>query len=285
MRQKVVIRAIVHQEDRILLLRRHGGRPSINGLYELPGGSLHHGEQPSDALKRSLQIHAGIAPESYKLRDVTSFVDPDFREMQYVFVVFDVTLPRHPIRLTLDDEYDHYVWRKLSNIQLNLLTHSTSIVLNLPLSGDFPDDLVLDSTKNIDEKTTLFIHSDGGSRGNPGPSASAYIIMDKNENIVAQGGKFLGFSDSAIAEYEGVRLGLEKAAELGAQQVEFYSDSLMVVNHLNGILRVKNDETRPIYNKIVRLMTRFRRINFRHVHREYNRMADGLVNKILDENT
>ena len=106
MKQKVVIRAIVHRHDKILLLRRHGGRPSIAGLYELPGGSLHIGEQPSDALKRSLQIHAGVEPEHYRLRDVVSFIDPDDRQLQYLFIVFDVTLPRgRGARVTLDDEY------------------------------------------------------------------------------------------------------------------------------------------------------------------------------------
>ena len=79
MRQKVVIRALVERQGKILLLRRVGGRPSISGLYELPGGSLHVGEQPVDALKRSLQIHAGIEPETFCLRDVVSFIDPDYR--------------------------------------------------------------------------------------------------------------------------------------------------------------------------------------------------------------
>jgi ribonuclease HI len=108
--------------------------------------------------------------------------------------------------------------------------------------------------------------------------------MDKNENIVAQGGKFLGHGDSGMAEYVGVELALQKALELEIKNIEFRSDSLMVVNQLNGLFSIKNHEFRPIHDRIIRLMTQFQRVNFRHVHREYNRIADGLVNKILDEN-
>ncbi|MCL2451626.1 reverse transcriptase-like protein [Candidatus Saccharibacteria bacterium] len=284
MKQKVVIRAVVERHGRVLLLRRHGGRSSIAGLYELPGGSLHRGEQPTDALKRSLQIHAGLFPESIQLRDVVSFIDPDNREMQYVFITYEVSLPEGSPRISLDDEYDHYTWKSLSDIQQEKITNSTAILLNIGTGKRADSDLILDGLKNAVKDTTLLIYSDGGSRGNPGPSAAAYIIMDRDQNIVAQDGKFLGHGNSGMAEYVGVELALQKAIELGAKNIEFRSDSLMVVNQLNGLFSVKNQEFRAIHDRIIHLMLQFQRVNFRHVHREYNRIADGLVNKILDEN-
>ena len=284
MKQKVVIRAVVEKHRRILLLRRHGGRPSIAGLYELPGGSLHPHEQPVDALKRSLQIHAGIYPESIRLRDVVSFVDPEDRELQYIFIVYEVGLPEGSSRVSLDDEYDHYVWKLLSDIQQKTITNSTAALLDIGVGRNNNPDLILDGLKNGAKNTTFIIYSDGGSRGNPGPSAAAFIIMDGNDNIVAQDGKFLGRGDSGMAEYVGVELALQKALELGIENVEFRSDSLMVVNQLNGLFTVKNREFWSIHDRIVRLMAQFQRITFRHIHREYNRMADGLVNKVLDEN-
>jgi ribonuclease HI/8-oxo-dGTP pyrophosphatase MutT (NUDIX family) len=284
LKQKVVIRAIVERHGRVLLLRRHGGRPSIAGLYELPGGSLHAYEQPVDALKRSLQIHAGIFPESIQLRDIVSFVDPDNRELQYVFIVYEVGLPESAPRVSLDDEYDHYVWKSLSDIQQEMITYSTSTLLHIGDKQDNQPDLVLDGLKDDVKKSTVTIYSDGGSRGNPGPSAAAFIIIDKNDNVVAQGGKFLGWNDSGMAEYVGVELALKEAIELGIKNVEFRSDSLMVVNQINGLFSVKNHEFRSIHDRIIHLMAQFQRISFRHVHREYNRVADGLVNKILDEN-
>lgn len=284
MKQKVVIRAIVSQRDRILLLRRCSSRKSICGLYELPGGALHPGEQPIDSLKRSLQIHAGIYPEVVRLKDVVSFVDPDIGSIQYLFILYEVSLSNLSVKVSLDDEYDHYDWQSLSNIHQNQITSSTALLL------DFGSDIVSSryhtdaDNKNDYKNTTFLIYSDGGSRGNPGPSASAFLIMDHKDNVIAQGGKFLGYNNSGMAEYAAVELALEKAAALNIRKIEFRSDSLMVVNQLNGLFSVKNQEYRSVHDRILRLSSQFNSINFRHVHREYNRLADGLVNKILDDN-
>lgn len=285
MRQKVVIRAVVHQHGKVLLLRRHGGRPSIAGKYELPGGSLHLNEQPVDALKRSLQIHAGIEPESYALRDVVSFLDPDRRDLQYTFIVYDVVLPKgRGSRVTLDDEYHNYMWTDVKTVNGGLLTNSTKIILNIGTDAIADPDFVKVRGEDEQNLKTLVIHSDGGSRGNPGPSASAYVIMDTDGKLVAQGGRFLGWNDSGMAEYIAVELALKKAAELKAEVVEYYSDSLMVVNQINGLFQVKNPEFKDVHDRIMKLLFNFRRVKFTHVHREYNRIADSLVNRILDEN-
>lgn len=279
MKQKVVIRALVRRHGRVLLLRRSGGRQSINGLYELPGGSLHVGEQPVDALKRSLQIHAGIEPETFKLRDVVSFQDPDYRDTQYVFVVYDATIGRGD-KVTTDDEYDRYYWVLLSDIRHDDVTASTNILLDI---AKYDDNDLTSADKKTGHKTAI-IHSDGGSRGNPGPSASAYIITDHTgQTVLAQGGKFIGYSDSGMAEYTAVELALQKAIELGLTDIDFYSDNLMVVNQINGIFKVHNPEFRDVYNRVVKLLFNFRRVHFHHVHREYNSLADSLVNRILDE--
>ncbi len=285
MKQKVVIRAIVHRHGNVLLLRRHGGRPSIAGLYELPGGALHIGEQPVDALKRSLQIHAGIEPETYHLRDVVSFIDPDDRQLQYIFIVFDVTLAGgRDSRVTLDDEYHNYMWADLTDLDGQLCTNSTSVILGLGSEAVADRDFIRDRSNEDKKLKTVVIHSDGGSRGNPGPSASAYIIMGTDGQTIAQGGRFLGRSDSGTAEYIAVELALKRAIELHAEVVEYYSDSLMVVGQINGLFDVKNPEFRAIHDRIIHLLFHFRRATFRHVHREYNRLADSLVNRILDEN-
>ena len=280
MRQKVVIRALVERQGKILLLRRVGGRPSISGLYELPGGSLHVGEQPVDALKRSLQIHAGIEPETFCLRDVVSFIDPDYQNTQYVFIVYSTTIDRGD-KVTTDDEYDKIRWVKLSDIHYSQLTSSTNILLDIAKFDSGGDKATTDRTVT---RQTAIIHSDGGSRGNPGPSASAYIITDRSgQTVLAQGGKFIGYSNSGMAEYIGVELGLAKAVELGLTDVDFYSDNLMVVNQINGIFKVHNPEFIDVYNRVVKLLFNFRRVHFHHIHREYNSLADSLVNKILDE--
>src|SRR5690349_638472 len=131
MKQKVSTRAIIKQDGKILLLRRKGGRPSIRGMYELPGGRVHMNQQPDDAIRHALRIHTDVAAETVQLTDVLSFVDPDDRELQYVFIVYSASLKPTDKTIDLSSEYDKYVWKKLSEIQRNELTQSTQQILGL----------------------------------------------------------------------------------------------------------------------------------------------------------
>lgn len=280
------------KKNRILLLRRNGGRPSIIGMYELPGGKLHDREQPVDALKRSLQMHSGIEPESFRLYDVISFMDPDDSDLQYLFILYEVEIA-DDARITMDHDYDHYVWRKISEIEPSSVTNSTNVLLNIGginAIDKFANSKGLDFTNNNNKKTaslgdsTVIVHSDGGSRGNPGPTAAAYILENEMGETIDQGGEYMGdYLTNDVAEYYGVLLGLRAAARKGASRVNFYSDSLMVVDQLNGMFHVKDLDIK-IYSEIEQLVTQFDHVVFRHIHREYNRSADGLVNEILDQN-
>src|SRR5690606_18292085 len=99
---------------------------------------------------------------------------------------------------------------------------------------------------------------------------------------IYEGGSYLGITTNNQAEYHGVRLGLEKARELGARSVTFHIDSLLVVNQLNGVYVIKNRELWPIHERIKELISQFDKVTFSHVKREFNQKADGMVNKILD---
>jgi len=285
MKQKVVTRAVIKQDGRILLLRRKGGRPSISGLYELPGGRVHMNQQPEDALKHAFRIHLNVAPETVQLSDVMSFVDPEDRALQYVFLVYEASLKPTDRTVTLSAEYDRYVWKKLSEIQRNEMTQSTLQILGLQ-SIPFSPQLNIDNTRPLDElKTTLtdaVIYSDGGSRGNPGPSAAGFVVMSKEGEVVCEGGAFLDHTTNNVAEYEAVYLGLEKAQELGVRRIDFRLDSQLVANQMNGLYKVKNVDLRPIHDRIVELAGQFEKVTYTHVLREYNQLADGVVNKILD---
>jgi ribonuclease HI len=106
--------------------------------------------------------------------------------------------------------------------------------------------------------------------------------MDDHENVIHEGGMYLGVTTNNQAEYHGVRLGLEKALEIGAKTVDFRLDSLLVVNQLNNIYQIKNRELWPINERIRELLTKFDKVTFTHVKREFNQLADGMVNKILN---
>lgn len=283
MRQKISIRALIKRDNKFLLGRRGSGRSTILGKYELPGGSLDFKEQPRDALRRYVYNQVGTKVETTQLIDVISFIDPDDPQLQYVFVVYEASLVAG--NLVAGGRYDKYVWEKLQNIQHNKLTNSTVVLLSLINSED-TNSVIDESIANSQIKNTTdtaIIYSDGGSRGNPGPSASAYIIMDSNEQIITEAGAYLGVTTNNQAEYKAVKQALEKARQINLKNIDCRLDSSLVVNQLNGIYKIKNSDLWPIYEDIKSLMTHFEKITFSHVRREFNQLADVLVNKTLDE--
>lgn len=286
MKQKVTTKAIIQQDGKVLLLRRQGGRPSIAGLYELPGGSVHMGQQPDDAIVHALHVHAGVSAETVQLKDVLSFVDPDDRALQYVFVVYNATLKPSDKSIELSSDYDKYEWKTLQDMQLNKLTQSTQQILGLHQLSMFTDnggyEVCTDGDKNTTEK--IIAYSDGGSRGNPGPSASGYVLMQESGEVIAEGGEYLGVTTNNVAEYTAVLQGLLRARELGYEEVDFRMDSQLVANQLNGIYKIKHPDLAVINQKIQQVVDEFNKVTFSHVRREYNKLADGVVNRILDEN-
>lgn len=130
------------------------------------------------------------------------------------------------------------------------------------------------------KKIKLF--ADGGSRGNPGPSASGYVLMDQDDNILKKSGLYLGLTTNNQAEYQSLKLGLEEALRLGAQEVYAHMDSLLVVNQMKGVFKVKNRDLWPIHEAIKELAAKFKKVTYTHVPRELNKLADAEVNEVLD---
>ncbi len=126
------------------------------------------------------------------------------------------------------------------------------------------------------------LYADGGSRGNPGPSASGYVLMDMNDSIIFKSGVYLGITTNNQAEYQALKFGLLEAEKLGAREVDVYLDSLLVINQMKGIFKVKNRDLWPIYEAIKEQVTHFTKVRFTHVPRELNKLADAEVNEVLD---
>jgi len=127
------------------------------------------------------------------------------------------------------------------------------------------------------------VYGDGGSRGNPGPSASGFVILDMNDTVLVDKGVYIGMTTNNQAEYTALKMGLEEAKKMGAKKVEVYMDSMLVVNQLKGIFKVKNRELWALHDTIKTLAASFEHINFTHVPRELNTLADTAVNRALDE--
>ncbi len=127
------------------------------------------------------------------------------------------------------------------------------------------------------------MYADGGSRGNPGPSASGFAILNLDDQIVVKEGVYLGVTTNNQAEYQALRLGLEQARRMGIQEIQVYMDSLLVVNQMKGIFKVKNRDLWPIHEAIKQIAVGFKRISYTHVPRELNKIADSAVNEALDQ--
>ena len=142
--------------------------------------------------------------------------------------------------------------------------------------------LSIDDAKKTTNLTEVKMYTDGGSRGNPGPSASGFAIMDMDGHIVVKKGVYLGITTNNQAEYQALKLGLEEAKKLGAREVHVYMDSLLVVNQMLGIFKVKNRDLWPIHAAIKDNVATFKHVSFTHVPRELNKIADAAVNEALD---
>lgn len=128
----------------------------------------------------------------------------------------------------------------------------------------------------------IIIHSDGGARGNPGPAGIGAILNLENGTVIAEISKYLGETTNNQAEYRALIAGLEKAKELQAEEVDCYLDSELVVKQLNREYKVKNAELAPLFLQIHNLSLLFKKINFIHVRREFNKEADRLANEAMD---
>lgn len=135
--------------------------------------------------------------------------------------------------------------------------------------------------------TKLRIYSDGGSRGNPGPSAIAYIILTENNQIITKNSCYIGLHTNNQAEYEALNAALEQATSLKAEEVTCHLDSELVTKHLTGEYKVKNPQLEKLWRKTKQLTQNFKKIVFVNVPREnrYIQQADKLVNEALDTAT
>lgn len=127
------------------------------------------------------------------------------------------------------------------------------------------------------------MYADGGSRGNPGPSAGGFAILDMENNVVITSGKYLGITTNNQAEYHSLKGGVEEALRRNIRVLHVYMDSLLVVNQMKGIYKIKNRDLWPIYQAIKEMIPEFKDVTFEHVPRELNKLADSVVNETLDE--
>lgn len=131
---------------------------------------------------------------------------------------------------------------------------------------------------------TLHLFSDGGSRGNPGQAAIAWIIEDPvRGEVLKEGYERIGVETNNVAEYRALIEGLKAAEHFHPNRLICHLDSELVVKQLNGEYRVKMETLQPFFEEIKKLADELPDVVFTHIPREDNYRADALVNRALDE--
>lgn len=283
--------AICKKGGDILLLKRAGGR--VDGAeidFELPTGKIIFGEQPEEAMARVLYEHTGVKTASLQLMDVVTFTSLEgSSQLGSLYIIYEVKIDDDAAVKITSERYSAYKWTPLNETTNYPLDEATMMVLQIT------------STKGVEVHSKLrhigggeqvlpasdaaTIYTDGGSRGNPGPSGIGYYIVGADGREIKRGGEFLGMSNSRLAEYYGLKEGIEQALELGLKRVNFKSDSLMMVNQLNGVYQVKNMDLMNVYTDVLGLLSKLDSYSFTHVPREQNKEADAEVNRVIDEYT
>ena len=126
------------------------------------------------------------------------------------------------------------------------------------------------------------VHVDGGARGNPGPAAAAAVISSPDGEVLDEAAVTLGRATNNVAEYRGLLLGLERARELGATEVDVINDSELIAHQVNGRYKVKHPDMRPLHAAAMESLAGFERWTVKPVPRAQNAEADALVNQALD---
>ena len=130
--------------------------------------------------------------------------------------------------------------------------------------------------------STLVVHVDGGARGNPGPAAIGVVVAAPDGTILDEVAERIGVATNNVAEYQALLRGVERAAALGAREVQFVNDSELVAKQINGTYKVKHPAMKPLYEKAIAALGGFERWRIQSVPRAQNARADALVNEALD---
>lgn len=138
----------------------------------------------------------------------------------------------------------------------------------------------------------LFIFADGGARGNPGPAAIGFIIKDSKGKILKREGKYIGETTNNVAEYQAVIESLKWIKKnlinsvVSINSINFFLDSKLIVNQLNGLFKIKNSNLRGLIVKVRQLEQEVGgNVSYNFIPREKNKEADTLVNQSLEQNT
>ncbi len=132
------------------------------------------------------------------------------------------------------------------------------------------------------EDKEVFAFTDGASKGNPGESSYAFCICNRQGKIIFEEAGYLGFSTNNVAEYWGLIKLLEKAKVLELPRITVFSDSLLLVQQIQGNYKVSSPNLKPLYQKAKQLIKNLESFKIFHIPREQNQYVDLLASGIFE---
>ena len=129
----------------------------------------------------------------------------------------------------------------------------------------------------------VILQTDGGARGNPGPSAIAAVFYNEDLEILNSCSEFIGNATNNTAEYKALILGIESALKNSYSNLDIRMDSELIVKQIKGEYKVKDENLKLLHAKARELLSKVEYYTISHVRREQNKEADRLVNVCLDK--
>ncbi len=127
------------------------------------------------------------------------------------------------------------------------------------------------------------IYTDGASRGNPGKSASSFVVV-KDGKVIYFSSSYIGIDTNNVAEYKAIIAAMKFCIESGIKEVIITSDSKLVISQLTGAYKVKSEHLKALYESVKKMTGKLNRVEFKNVRRgnKFVKIADKLCNIMLD---
>jgi ribonuclease HI len=128
----------------------------------------------------------------------------------------------------------------------------------------------------------LEIFTDGAARGNPGPAGIGVVIFNEEKAVIEEYKEFIGDTTNNTAEYKALLAALKTAKKYAPCSISFCLDSELVVHQMKGQWKVRDANLSGLHDQASALLSNFEKVEFKHVPREQNKLADKLANQALD---
>ena len=278
MKQRIRVVGILRREGKILYMKRAQGRSAETPSWELPTGKIGFGEQPEEAMGRVIYEFLGVRLRGITLKDVITFTGlAGSSQLGNLFVVYEIEVDEGE-KIVAQERYTAYKFLTAEEVVGVKLDDATVSVMQIEEEKAG----ATDGEKYRTVANAATVYTDGASRGNPGPAGIGYYIVGEDGEVLKQGGEFIGFATSRVAEYYGLKEGCQQALALGLKKVRFVTDNMMMMQQMRGVYQVKNRDIMPIHEEVKKMFARFEAVAITQVNRERNREADREANLAID---